>query len=194
MRHSFKIVTLAFIVLSILRARPFAQQAEFQPPDEPVGVFVVSKPTAARDAPSLTAKVVANYASEEILSVWGARPGWIAVTKGFFDANKVGTAWIPCTKAEFEANLIQDDALEAMVRQNALKNKPWAPAIKHSVLRKRVSVGFTKEQVLAAVGEPIVKETQETASGKTEVWMYSGQSIGLKNSIVSVITKTTTPR
>jgi hypothetical protein len=59
--------------------------------------------------------------------------------------------------------------------------------VKAAILRKRVRIGFTPEQVKAALKDPLRRDTEETAAGVTEVWTYVGQTITFKANRVTAI-------
>jgi hypothetical protein len=54
----------------------------------------------------------------------------------------------------------------------------WPAEVREKIRAGRVDIGFTPEQVLVAMGEPVRKYQRTTTEGKSEVWAYTGSNVG----------------
>ena len=60
-------------------------------------------------------------------------------------------------------------------------------------MHKRAHVGLSAEQVTAAIGQPLSKQTVPTVAGATEVWSYTTHRVTLRNGVVTGIIRTQRP-
>lgn len=54
----------------------------------------------------------------------------------------------------------------------------WPADVQEKIRAGRVDIGFTPDQVLVAMGEPVRKYQRTTTEGKSEVWAYTGSKVG----------------
>jgi hypothetical protein len=171
-------VTVLLLACSVTGAR--AQS------DTKAGIYyLVEAPAVARESPSSTAKVVNRYPAGSIVSVTDGVTGWARVKPATTGAQSDNEGWI----AANPANLIPDDVFSATLRSVKVKDKPWPAATKNAIIKKQARIGFTREQVAIALGDPLRESSEETTSGTTELLIYPGQAIKLTAGRVSSIVK-----
>lgn len=153
--------------------------------------YVFSKPTVIRETPEPNSRVLATAPVNGFGIVMCTKPGAlrIALVKDTSLSKDDGAirGWFSPTPADLTANLVPEPIERPALRDIAMKDKPWPPAVKSSILRRRVGVGFTKDQVSVALGKPARVTSEESAAGVTEVWLYVDQSITFRSEKVSLI-------
>ncbi len=146
-----------------------------QPVDEPTDIsFVAAVPMVVRAEPSAAAPVVGKLAPADIVMVYRAQAGWLRVD--LLDKNNT-KGWIATQDKD---GMIPESWLDVRVRASKMAQKPWPQATKIDMLRKRVRVGFTEEQVRLALGDPTTKASDETATGVVSAWAYPGRIVTFK--------------
>lgn len=148
--------------------------------------------TVARAEPDPAATVVNTYPPFSFALVKDAVGGWAYVEPTTKDAKTGDSGWIQIDK-EYMVNA---GALALLMRRDAVESKAWTKAVKLDLIRGRVRVGFTKEQVELAYtesprdrGKPVRKATEETAAGVVETWIYPDATYTLKAGRVAKINR-----
>lgn len=160
--------------------------------DTPTDVtYVFSATTPLLAKPSLDAQRITTTKIDSIAMVLCVIDGWARVW--LVDEGKAPdaqrTGWFKSSPANPQENLLPESWFKAVLRKNDLAATAWPPATKSAVLRKRVRVGFTPQQVKAALDDPLSLDTEETAAGVTEVWTYVDQVITFRAKRVTAIRK-----
>ncbi|HVS53713.1 MAG TPA: hypothetical protein VHD62_15260 [Opitutaceae bacterium] len=63
-------------------------------------------------------------------------------------------------------------SVDSRIAKNRAAFDAWPPAVQDKIVRGQIDVGFTREQVAVALGEPDRVFTRTTADGTAEVWSY----------------------
>lgn len=160
------LITITISTLIMVAQAPAAAQ----PTDKATDIaYLVVAAQPLKDEPSATAKTIAMVPAMEIVPVVRAETGWLRVL--FSAGTKAG--WIAAKKDD----ILPDDILTSLMRQIGMRDETWPAAVKADILRKRPRVGFTEKQVEAALGEPVSRLSEETASGAVEVWGYTDRVV-----------------
>lgn len=103
------------------------------------------------------------------------------------DARNIG--WVHVEGEPRENFLFTTDWLTAAVRAVRVEGRgpAWPEAVRSALARGIVRVGYSAEQVETALDKPLRRESEETAAGVVEVWIYPAQSITFTNGQVSAI-------
>jgi hypothetical protein len=81
----------------------------------------------------------------------------------------VNVATIVCSSLLIAAGC---STVDSRVAKNRAAFDAWPPAVQQKVIHGQADIGFTREQVTVALGEPDRVFTRTTADGTTEVWSY----------------------
>jgi hypothetical protein len=173
-------ICFALIFASLL---PSAAKAQ-----EQVDVaYLITTPTVAREKPDVASKIVNKHGVNTLVLVKEAVPDWLLVEPGTVNASNKTAGWIRANKD----NLVLDGLFPAILRQVKMNGKPWPASVKADITLKKIRVGFTSEQVLIALGDPLLKQSKETAQGTVEAWAFPEVVVTLDDGRVVAITKTT---
>lgn len=144
-------------------------------------VYYVSTTAAVvRKEPIATSPILGRLTPLESRSIYEVRTGWVRVQVGKAENPK---GWVRAT----EENLAPGDSFDAAYGIVKMEDKPWPVATKVAILRRVAKIGFTREQVTLALGDPQTKAVEETAAGTTESWAYAGRVITFKDGRVAAI-------
>lgn len=153
----------------------------------PEAAYMVTVPESMRAQPTATAPIVGRVVPLEIVRMTRVTTGWIeiALFQGENKPNKVG--WIKGSRD----NMLPEVLADVSFRLNLLtiQHKDWPDAVLANVIKHRPRMGFTTDQVTAALGDPIGKTSEETARGTTEVWTYLTAVYTFTAGKVSKVTK-----
>jgi len=152
------------------------------PPPPTLGAicYLIDASAAFHADASTSSPTLATLAPLDVVQVVKAEPGWLQIETL---ENPPRRGWIRATKE----NLIPDDWFSTRLRLAAAKRAGWPAAVQADVARKNVRIGFTLEQVTAALGDPLRHTSEETAEGITDVLVFRGQVITLKGGSVAKI-------
>jgi hypothetical protein len=181
---------------ALLTFAPVAVDAQVAPgnsvncADTPTDVsYVFGTATALLEKPNATARRIATAPAESIAMVLCVIDGWARVWlvgQGKKE-DALRTGWFKSGGANTADNLLAESWLDVVLRKNKLSETTWPAATKAAVLRKRVRIGFTPDQATTALGRPLRVESEETAAGITEVWIYLDQTLTFRARRVSSI-------
>lgn len=185
------------VLFVVLLVRPFAGQASAQDASigEPAGseevAYLVTTPQIVRDRPELNAKAIGRLRPLDLVRVSRFTQGWLFVdsiprggtSPDFTQAKPIG--WIEHKPDD----LLQDRFGWAHFSRMTVINEPWPVTTKIDILKRRVRVGFAASQVKTALGDPLAVVSEETATGKTEVWTFKSGLYTLTRGRVTKITK-----
>lgn len=154
--------------------------------DSPTGVsYVFPAPTPLLATPLPGSPRIVTAQTNAIGIVTCSTTGYLRVTLVGNDATKAG--WFSATKEQVSENLLAEGVSGPVLREVQMAGKAWPQAVTSAILRKRVRIGFTSEQVTIALGKPRRVTSEETAARVTEVWLYPDQSITFTAKRVSAI-------
>jgi hypothetical protein len=153
--------------------------------DKPIVAYLVDTVSTLRETPAATGKVVGTVTPLAVVTLEDAQTGWVQVSVGQGQGKPPLIGWLQGSRE----NILTADYLDSMMRLVRTEREPWPTAVKADVMRQRPRIGFTKEQVTAALGVPVSRVTEETATGVTEVWVYPGRSVVFKGDRVATIKK-----
>lgn len=171
--------TLTVLAITWTLVAPATQVAK------PQVCYVTSAATKAFEKPSPTARSVNAYKAMSIVEVLEGTKGWAKV-KPFTDtATSEAEGWI-AAQPEY---LIADGCFEAVLRRVRTEEHKWPTATKRDVIAQKIKIGFTKNHVQIALGDPAAKSSEETSTGVTEVWAYADRAITFKGDKVTTIRK-----
>ena len=153
-------------------------------------LFVVGSPTVIRSGATATSPKLATAQPLEILEVQQVTAGWLKIRAHIQKQDVDG--WIAAGAKDVEG-LVAGTVFDMYVRIITLEKQAWPVAVKVDILRNRIRIGFTGDQVALAVGKPLRRTTVETAKGLTETWFYPTQSVIFTLGKVSSIVTTEMP-
>ena len=145
--------------------------------------YLVTAPTVARKTPESGATIVNRFQPLQVIEILEIVLGWARVRPATGAAENTEQGWI----AANPDNLIADDLFSAVLRFVQVQEKSWPTTVKIDIIKRHARVGFTKEQVRLALGDPSMVATEETAGGTTEVWTYPSRTISFKGERVAAI-------
>jgi hypothetical protein len=147
--------------------------------------------TVAREKPDPSATVVNTYPAFSFALVRKAAPGWVYV-EPLPDAKTREGGWIQPDRENLSCC---GGVLPLAMRREELRGKPWPAAVKLDIMRGKVRVGFTVEQVRLVYrdvgddGSPQRKAIEETAAGAVETWTYPDATYTMKGGRVVKINR-----
>jgi hypothetical protein len=125
------------------------------------------------------AKQINSYKALAVVSVLQGTKGYALVKPFTKDSTANIESWIPVDPDY----LIPDGCFDGVLRRVRTDDHPtWSQATKRDIIAKRIKIGFSQAQTQMALGDPVKKSSEETASGITEVWLYGSQTVTFKNS------------
>lgn len=156
-------------------------------PPPPMIAYLIDSRTVIRKTPSDTAPALATVGPLDVVQIESAKPGWVQVNVARENEPAVD-GWI---RGKGDNIIRRRDWFAARVKLVEVKSEhpDWSLAIDADVIRGNVHVGFTPEQVRAALGDPRSETTQETSAGTTLRWVYSDQVVDFKAGRVATVTK-----
>ncbi len=79
------------------------------------------------------------------------------------------------------------NTVEHRIERNWSTFQSFPEDVRKNIRQGRVDIGYTKEMVRIALGEPDRVYTRRTAEKKTEVWAYTERTVGSRMSIGFVL-------
>jgi hypothetical protein len=182
-------VAVVVVVLSIgvLSQQTLAEKMA----DNQIAYFFPTQ-TVARAKPDTSAPIVNTYPAFSFALVKNTAPGWVYV-EPLPDAKTQEGGWIEPLKENLSCC---DGVLPLAIRREEMRGKPWPAPVKLDIMRGKVRVGFTIEQVRLAyttspsdTGNPLRKAIEETAAGTVETWTYQDATYTMKGGRVVKINR-----
>lgn len=62
--------------------------------------------------------------------------------------------------------------LDSRIAKHRAEFETWPPAVQEKIIRGELDLGFTRDQVRVALGEPARVWTRTTADGTATIWSY----------------------
>jgi hypothetical protein len=102
--------------------------------------------------------------------------------------NALTAAAAKATEQERERKAREVTVRAARERESAIRARGWPASVTQAAVDKKVIIGMTTEQVVAAWGRPYNINETITARGKSEQWVYgSGQYLYFDNGVLKTI-------
>ncbi len=183
---------LAEVLIVILSAVAYSQDTMTERMADNQIAYFFPVQTVSREKPDPSATVVNTYPAMSFALVKKMEPGWVYV-EPLPDAKTQAGGWIQPEKENLSCC---SGVLSLVVRRREMSGKQWPESVKVDIIRGKVRVGFTVEQLqlayrTSAITEAITvrKAIEETAAGAVEVWAYPDATYTLKGGRVAKINR-----
>lgn len=161
------------------------QVAQASAPPSADGAYLIDSVTIVRVAPQQSAPVIATLKPLDVVMLYEKQSGWVHVSIPQRGGETPSHGWV---KASSD-NILKDTFLNSVRRLVKIRGSTWPIAVKSDVLRQRPRLGFTREQVSAALNEPLSQSSEESAAGIREIWLYPGLALTFKAGRLGAIKK-----
>jgi len=166
------------------------RQAKGHEAHEPTNMsFVAPAVTIVRAAPDPAAREIKTLQPLDVVMVYDAVPGWVHVDLLSKD-EPAATGWVKAVPDD----IVPDGWLTLRVKAMTLRKYQWAARTKLDIMRQRARVGFSKNQVTLALGDPTTIRTTETKAGARAAWVYRDQVITFAGDSVVEIDRVSAPQ
>lgn len=159
--------------------------------DKPLGIeagdnaaYLIAEVSTLRAAPDETAKALGTLKPVDVVQLLRVYPDWVFVSRFNGHGKPPLEGWV---KGSPE-NLLMGNHADLVFRLLSMQSDKWPDRVIADVLRRKPRIGFTFEQVETAIGKPLAKSSEETASGLTETWVYADRIVAFAKGAVTKIT------